>query len=70
MIYAAFERLEAGQSMMLINDHDPKPLYHEFSAEKPGMFNWDYVEKGPEIWKVVITKSRFEHQKPKTTESE
>ena len=42
--------------MELINDHDPKALYHQFQAEMPGMFAWDYLEKGPETWRVVITK--------------
>lgn len=55
-IHATFEKLSAGQSMTLINDHDPKPLYYEFNFEKPGRFKWEYVEQGPEVWRVVITK--------------
>jgi uncharacterized protein (DUF2249 family) len=55
-IHATFETLNTGQSMTLINDHDPKPLYYEFNFEKPGRFRWEYVEQGPEVWKVVITK--------------
>ncbi len=55
-IHATFEGLAPGASMLLINDHDPKPLYYEFSFEKPGMFKWEYTEQGPEVWKVVITK--------------
>ena len=57
-IHATFDKLKAGQSMTLINDHDPKPLYYEFNAEKPGQFNWDYLEQGPEVWKVLITKGK------------
>lgn len=55
-IHATFEKLAPGRSMTLINDHDPKPLYYEFSSEKSGRFKWEYVEEGPEVWKVVITK--------------
>lgn len=55
-IHAAFEKPRAGQSMKLINDHDPKPLYYEFNFEKPGRFRWEYLEQGPELCKVVITK--------------
>lgn len=57
-IHATFDRLNAGQKLMLINDHDPKPLYYEFSFEKAGRFEWQYLEQGPEVWKVVITKTR------------
>lgn len=55
-IHATFEDLAPGRSMILINDHDPKPLYYEFNFEKSGRFKWEYIEQGPEVWKVVITK--------------
>ncbi|MFB6300307.1 MAG: DUF2249 domain-containing protein [Halobacteriales archaeon] len=29
----AFAGLESGESLQLINDHDPKPLYYELEAE-------------------------------------
>lgn len=32
-IRAAFDALDAGESLQLINDHDPKPLYYELDAE-------------------------------------
>jgi len=35
-------------------DHDPKPLYYQFAAELPDQFEWEYVEKGPEVWQVKI----------------
>ena len=57
-IHAAFDKLNPGQSMTLVNDHDPKPLYYEFKFEKPGRFDWEYLEQGPEIWKVLITKAK------------
>lgn len=57
-IHATFEKLSPGQSMTLINDHDPKPLYYEFNFEKPGRFNWEYLEQGPDVWRVLITKTR------------
>ncbi|MHB1250237.1 MAG: DUF2249 domain-containing protein [Polaromonas sp.] len=39
-----------------MNDHDPKPLYYQFDAEHPGEFTWDYLESGPETWRVRIGK--------------
>jgi uncharacterized protein (DUF2249 family) len=54
MIFATFEALEPGEAFVLISDHDPKPLHHEFKAEREGRFSWDYLEQGPEIWRVRI----------------
>ena len=43
--------------MILINDHDPKPLKYQLDAERTGQLDWKYVEQGPEVWKVEITKN-------------
>ena len=55
-IHATFDGLQPGQAMLLINDHDPKPLHYEFTAERPGAFEWEYAERGPEVWRVRIIK--------------
>jgi uncharacterized protein (DUF2249 family) len=61
MIFDAFERLAPGQEFMLVNDHDPKPLYYQFQAEQPGAVEWTYVESGPETWCVRIGRREAEH---------
>jgi uncharacterized protein (DUF2249 family) len=38
----------------LVNNHDPKPLRREFQATYPDRFGWDYLEAGPEQWRVRI----------------
>lgn len=55
-IFSAFDSLAKGETLNLINDHDPKPLFYEMSAERSGQFFWEYVESGPEVWKVNIKK--------------
>jgi uncharacterized protein (DUF2249 family) len=55
-IHATFDALAPGEAMEIVNDHDPKPLYYEFAAERPGTFEWTYVERGPEVWRVRITR--------------
>jgi len=32
-IHEAFEAVPAGESLTLVNDHDPKPLFYEFREE-------------------------------------
>ncbi len=56
LIFATIDDLEAGQTMRLVNDHDPKPLYYQLMAERPGEVGWEYVEEGPTVWQVQITK--------------
>ncbi len=57
LIFRTFDELEKGDSFVLINDHDPKPLYYQFMHEKTGLFAWEYIEDGPDEWKVKITKN-------------
>lgn len=54
LIFATYGALAAGEDFVLVNDHDPKPLYYQFAAEHAGQFTWDYLEQGPEVWKVRI----------------
>ncbi len=56
LIFHACGKLAEGDAVVLINDHDPKPLYYQFEAEYPGWFGWEYVQSGPEVWKVRITR--------------
>lgn len=48
--------LAVGGSFILVNDHDPKPLYYQLEAEHPKQFSWTYVESGPTVWRVEIGK--------------
>jgi len=54
LIFETFGRLQPGEAFVLVNDHDPKPLYYQFSAEHSDSFSWDYLEEGPEAWRVRI----------------
>lgn len=55
-IFNTFESLKSGEIMELINDHDPRPLHYQFIMERPEVFEWEYLEQGPEVWRVAITK--------------
>lgn len=60
LLFQTFDGLAEGESFELINDHDPKPLYYQFMAERPGQLGWEYLEEGPETWRVVLTKQATE----------
>jgi uncharacterized protein (DUF2249 family) len=56
VIFERCTRLPPGQALVLINDHDPKPLRYQFDAEFPGQFGWAYLESGPTVWRVQISR--------------
>jgi regulator of cell morphogenesis and NO signaling len=55
-IFARYDDLAPGASLIIYNDHDPKPLYYQLLGERGNNFNWEYLEQGPEWWRVKITK--------------
>lgn len=57
LIFEAFADLTPGSAYVLVNDHDPKPLYYQLQAEHSGEFSWDYLEMGPDVWRVRIART-------------
>jgi uncharacterized protein (DUF2249 family) len=57
LIFNTFHGLAPGESFVLVNDHDPKPLYYQFQAEHAGSFTWDYLDQGPDVWRVRVGRS-------------
>jgi uncharacterized protein (DUF2249 family) len=53
-VFARYARLAPGEAFILVNSHDPKPLRREFEAMYAGAFSWDYLQAGPEEWRVRI----------------
>lgn len=56
-IFEAVDALEPGESFVLLNDHDPKPLRFQLEAREPGQIGWDYLAQGPETWRVRISRA-------------
>jgi uncharacterized protein (DUF2249 family) len=54
LIFQTFDQLDPGESFLLVNDHDPRPLFYQFNVGRPGEFEWDYEEEGPDVWRVRI----------------
>ena len=53
-IFQIFDDLESGEAFILINDHDPKPLYYQFLHERPEQFSWDYLPIHTLSWGNMI----------------
>jgi len=55
-ILESFDKLASGEYLELQNDHDPRPLRYQFMQERTDLFSWEYLEEGPETWRVAIGK--------------
>lgn len=55
-VFKKFDELQKGDSFLLINDHDPIPLFYELKAKRGETFQWKKIENGPDVWKVEVTK--------------
>ncbi|MCB0507611.1 MAG: iron-sulfur cluster repair di-iron protein [Bacteroidetes bacterium] len=59
-IFKTFDALQAGESMIIHNDHDPKPVYYQLQSEKGDCFTWEYLQQGPQWWDIRVTKKEDE----------
>ena len=53
-IFQLCDSLKAGQTLKIINDHDPKPLRYQFEVEYKDKYEWQYEKQGPKDWVVNI----------------
>ena len=54
LIFAKFDALAVGGSLQLLNDHDPVPLNHQFDSHRPGQALWEYIVRGPSLFRIRI----------------
>lgn len=55
-VIATFDRLNLGESFILVNDRDPADLCTCLDAERPGQSDWMYLRQGPYVWHVRIVR--------------
>lgn len=56
-IFNWFDELRGGEAFQILNDHDPKPLYYQLLGERGNIFTWQYLENGPQWWRIQIRKN-------------
>jgi uncharacterized protein (DUF2249 family) len=55
-IFGALQGISQGQSMILAAPHNPLPLLSQIDAMWPGGFTREYVQEGPDVWKICFTR--------------
>jgi uncharacterized protein (DUF2249 family) len=61
LVFWTFDQLGVDRTMELVNDQDPLTLRRQFELEKPNLFSWAYLENGPDVWRVAVTKLKGKH---------
>lgn len=61
-IFDVFDHLQPGESMIIHNDHDPKPVYYQLQGERGDIFTWQYLQEGPEWWDIRVSKKPLENE--------
>jgi uncharacterized protein (DUF2249 family)/quercetin dioxygenase-like cupin family protein len=56
LVFEAFDRLAVGESFIVLNDHDPQPLRMQIEKMRAGEMGWEYVERGPDTFRVRLTR--------------
>jgi uncharacterized protein (DUF2249 family) len=55
-IIQRWQELPVGEHFVLVNDHDPVPLYYQFATIFPGEFTWEHLIAGPDVFHVKISR--------------
>lgn len=56
LIFGSINQLQPGDSVLIINNHDPKPLKVKLAADRSASYEFEYLQEGPVDWKVKITR--------------
>lgn len=56
-VFGAFEAVGAAGSLVLVAPHDPLPLLQQLDARAGGGLRVEYLERGPEAWRLRLTRS-------------
>jgi uncharacterized protein (DUF2249 family) len=51
-----FDALAPGEALEIVNSFDPLPLRQHFEERALVGFSWDYIERGPDIWRIRLTR--------------
>lgn len=57
-VLATFDRLEVGESFILVDNRDPAVQHSRFETERPDQGAWIYLQEGPHVWHVRIKRQR------------
>ena len=55
-VFGALDGVRPGAGLVVIASHDPLPLLAQLDQRAPGAFAVDYLERGPEVWRLLLVR--------------
>lgn len=55
-IFGALDAIAPGADLVLVAPHDPLPLLAQLEPRAPGVFGVDYLQRGPEAWRLRLSR--------------
>ncbi len=55
-VFGALDAIGTGGGLVLIAPHDPLPLLAQIEARFPNVFTLEYLERGPEVWRIAFVR--------------
>ena len=59
-IFGALDGVSRGQGLVLVASHDPLPLLAQLEQRSPGAFDVDYLDRGPDAWRLLLMRKADE----------
>ncbi|MFA6576379.1 MAG: DUF2249 domain-containing protein [Nocardioides sp.] len=56
-VFGALDAVAPGASLVLLAPHDPLPLLDQLQRREPDAFSVDYLARGPETWRLLLTRA-------------
>jgi uncharacterized protein (DUF2249 family) len=55
-VFGALDTVAPGGGMILVAPHDPLPLLAQIEQRYDGAFDVEYLERGPEAWRLSLVR--------------
>jgi uncharacterized protein (DUF2249 family) len=55
-IFGALDAVAPGSGLVLVAPHDPVPLLGQLELRAPGAFEVEYLQRGPEAWRLQLVR--------------
>lgn len=56
-VFGALDAVDPGAALVLVAPHDPVPLLEQLRQREPEAFSVDYLERGPDAWRLLLTRT-------------
>lgn len=63
IIFGNFEHLAEGESLIVINDHEPVGLRGHFEDVASGCYEWEPLQRAPGAFRIRITRAAYSEER-------